>query len=277
MSQMENWVGGISLDTIPENIFETYEHSMVPAVFRSWAERLVDIAELRPGERVLDLACATGIVAREAASRVGESGSITGLDLLAGMLEVAGVASRDIRPAITWVEGNAIEMPLPDASFDVVLCQQGLQFFPDKVAALEDARRVLVPTGRLLVSVWAPIDRSPAVAALQRALEHHAPEVAGFLPVVFALSDPEELGGYLTKAGFRDVSVQTQVAEVGFPSVEDFMNTYLGSTPLGGIISSMPKERRAALGADVAESVRDYVKGETLTFPQATNVAAGRS
>jgi ubiquinone/menaquinone biosynthesis C-methylase UbiE len=277
MSRTEDWLGGISLDTIPDNIFETYERSMVPAVFRPWAERLVDIAGLRPGERVLDIACATGIVARVAASRVGESGSVTGLDLLAGMLDVAGATSRDTSPAIVWVEGNAIGMPLPDASFDVVLCQQGLQFFPDKVAALKDARRVLVPTGRLLVSVWAPIERSPAVAALQRALERHAPEVAGFLPVVFALSDPEELSGYLTKAGFRDVSVQTQIADVGFSSVEEFLNTYLGSTPLGGIISSMPKERRAALGADFAEAVRDYVKRETLTFPQATNVAIGRS
>jgi ubiquinone/menaquinone biosynthesis C-methylase UbiE len=273
MSRTGDWLGGISLDTIPDNIFETYERSMVPAVFRPWAERLVGIADLRPGERVLDLACATGIVARVAAPRVGESGSVTGLDLLAGMLEVARAASRDFRPAIDWVEGNALEMPLPDASFDLVLCQQGLQFFPDKVAALEEVRRVLVPTGRVLVSVWGPIERSPAVAALQRALERHAPEVAGFLPVVFALSDTEELGGYLTKAGFNDVSVRPQVAEVRFPSVEEYLNTYLGSTPLGGIISSMPKERRAALGADVAEALRNSVDELGLTFPQETNVA----
>jgi ubiquinone/menaquinone biosynthesis C-methylase UbiE len=157
-----------------------------------------------------------------------------------------------------------------------VLCQQGLQFFPDKVAALEEVHRVLAPAGRLLISVWAPIERSPTVAALQRALERHVPEVAGFLPVVFSLSDADELGTYLTKAGFREVSVQTQSANVRFASVEEYLNTYLGSTPLGGIITSLPRERRAALGADVAEDIRDYVADETLTFPQETNVAFAR-
>lgn len=180
MSDAESWLGGISLDTIPSDTFDTYERSMVPAVFGPWAERLVDDAELRPGERVLDLACATGIVARVAARRVGPTGSVTGLDLLAGMLEAARAVSLGVEPEIEWVEGNALEMPLPDGSFDVILCQQGLQFFPDEVAALKECRRVLSPGGRALVSVWGPIEHSPAVAALQRALERHAPEVAGF-------------------------------------------------------------------------------------------------
>lgn len=274
MSRTENWLGGISLDTIPESIFETYERSMVPAVFRPWAERLVKFADLRIGERVLDLACATGIVARVAAPGVGEKGSVTGLDLLAGMLEVARAASDDVRPAIEWVEGNAMEMPFPNGSFDVVLCQQGLQFFPDKVVALEEARRVLVPRGRLIVSVWAQIEHSPGVAALQRALERHAPEVAGFLPVVFSLSDPQVLSDYVTQAGFKEVSVKTEAMQVSFASVEEYLNTYLGSTPLGGIIASMPKERRMALGTDVAEAVREYVLDRTLTFPQETSIAS---
>lgn len=273
MSEGESWLGGISLDTIPENIFETYERSMVPAVFGPWAERLVKAAGLRPGDRVLDLACATGIVARVAAARVGKKGSVTGLDLLAGMLQVARAASQDVRPAIEWVEGNALEIPLPDSSFDVVLCQQGAQFFPNKVRAFEEAHRVLAPTGRLIVSVWGPIEHSPAVAALQQALEQHAPEVAGFLPVVFSLSNADELRGYLTEAGFDDVTVRAETGIVRFASVEEYLNTYLGSTPLGGIISALPLERRAALGSDVDVSLRDYVDHDGLAFAQETNVA----
>lgn len=275
MAETENWVGGISLDTIPLDIFDTYERQMVPAVFRPWAERLVVTADLRPGDRVLDLACATGIVARIVASRVGGKGSVTGLDLLAGMLEVARRESKDIRPEITWVEGNALDMPLPDGIFDVVLCQQGAQFFPDKVRAFEETRRVLVAGGRLIVSVWGPIEKSPAVAALQRALEHHVPEVAGFLPIVFSLSDPHELLGHLVKARFEGVTVRSETAHVRFRSVADYLNTYLGSTPLGGIVASLPEERRAALGDEVSRSLRGYVDADGLTFQQETNVAHG--
>lgn len=275
MSNETSWVGGIALDTIPLDIFDTYERRMIPAVFRPWAERLVDAAGLRAGERVLDLACATGIVARVAAERVGPSGSVTGLDLLAGMLETARIASKDVDPQIEWVEGNALEMPLPDNSFDVVLCQQGLQFFPDKVTALKEVRRVLVSGGRSLVSVWGPIEHSPAVEALQRALERHAPDVAGFLPVVFSLSDPEQLAELFREAGFARVSVQTVTADVSFTSVEDYLHTYLGSTPLGGIVSSLPDERRQGIGNEIAASVRGYSGTAGLTFPQETNVVSG--
>jgi len=275
MSNGTNWVGGIALDTIPLDIFDTYERRMVPAVFRPWAERLIDAAGLRSGERVLDVACATGIVARVAAERVGPSGSVTGLDLLAGMLEAARIASKDVDPQIQWVEGNAAEMPLPESSFDAVLCQQGLQFFPDKVAALKEVRRVLASGGRALMSVWGSIEHSPAVEALQRALERHVPDVAGFLPVVFSLSDPEQLAGLLREAGFVEVSVLAVTADVSFASVEDYLHTYLGSTPLGGIVASLPQERRDAIGEDIAGSLREYIGPTGLTFPQETNVASG--
>lgn len=276
MNQTADWLGGISLDSIPENIFETYERSMVPAVFGPWAEWLVNDAGLKPGERVLDLACATGIVARLAAPRVGETGSVTGLDLIPGMLETARQASREIRPEISWVEGNALEMPLPDESFDVVLCQQGLQFFPEKAKALWETHRVLTPGGRLIVSVWGPIEHSPAVAALQRALEHHVPEVGGFLPVVFSLSDPDELAGHLAAVGFEDVTVGAETGHVRFASAEEYLKTYLGSTPLGGIVAALPEERRRALAADVSDSLRDYLDEEGLRFPQESNVGVGR-
>lgn len=275
MSQDDDWVGGIALDSIPLDIFDTYERLMVPAVFRPWAERLVGAAGLRPGDRVLDLACATGIVARVVASRVGPTGAVTGLDLMAGMLEVARQASKDIEPPIEWVEANALDLPLPDNSFHLVLCQQGAQFFPDKVRAFEESRRVLVAGGRLIVSVWGPIENSPAVEALQQALERHVQDVAGFLPVVFSLSNRDELFDLLVKAGFEDVSVEPETANVRFRSVSDYLNTYLGSTPLGGIVASLPPARRDALGEHVAESLRDYVSADGLTFPQETNIAVG--
>jgi ubiquinone/menaquinone biosynthesis C-methylase UbiE len=134
------------------NAAELYEDILVPTVFRPWATYLLELADLRQGERVLDVACGTGIVARLAAGQVGMAGEVTGLDLNAGMLRVARSLPSPPGAPVTWVEGSALAMPLPDASFDVVLCQQGFQFFPDQAAGLQEPKRVLVPGGRVLLA-----------------------------------------------------------------------------------------------------------------------------
>ncbi len=144
---------------IPETPGEIYEQHMVPAIFARWASDLVDAAGVRPGQRVLDVACGTGVVTRLLAERVGPTGRAVGLDFNAGMLAVARAAALGL--AIEWLEGNAMSMPLPDAAFDAVVCQQGLQFVPDKLAALREMRRVLVPSGRLAMSLWRSVEHAP--------------------------------------------------------------------------------------------------------------------
>jgi ubiquinone/menaquinone biosynthesis C-methylase UbiE len=99
---------------------------MVPALFATYAASLIAQAALQPGERVLDAACGTGIVPRMAAPHVGETGHVTGLDLNAGMLEVARKGPTLHGAPITWQEGNLEALPFGEATFDVVLCQQGL-------------------------------------------------------------------------------------------------------------------------------------------------------
>jgi ubiquinone/menaquinone biosynthesis C-methylase UbiE len=132
-----------------------YERYFVPVIGAPLATDLIDIAGLRPGERVLDVACGTGIVARLAAERVGSTGTVTALDINPAMLAVArSVASPGM--SIEWYESSAEAMPLPDEAFDVVLCQLGLQFFPDRLAALREMQRVLAPGGRLVICVVGP-------------------------------------------------------------------------------------------------------------------------
>jgi ubiquinone/menaquinone biosynthesis C-methylase UbiE len=116
---------------------------MVPALFATYAASLIAQAALQPGERVLDAACGTGIVARMAAPHVGETGHVTGLDLNAGMLEVARKGPTLHGAPITWQEGNLEALPFEEGTFDVVLCQQGLQFCPNRAAAVREMRRVL--------------------------------------------------------------------------------------------------------------------------------------
>ena len=158
---------------------EAYERHLVPAIFAPWAAVLVDLPRLQPGERVLDAACGTGVVARAAAARVGAAGGVTGVDLNPGMLEVARAAAGEAGQSIAWREGNLEALPFADGEFDVVLCQQGLQFCPDKAAAAFELRRVLRDGGRLALSVWRDIRHFPYMLAVTGALADHVRAEAG--------------------------------------------------------------------------------------------------
>ena len=134
MSQQERWqLGG--------NAPEVYERYLVPAIFGPWAPIVIAQAELQAGERVLDVACGTGVVARLAAQHVGTSGHVTGLDINPRMLAVA----RSLAPAqgatVEWREGDAVALPLAEETFDVAFSQLGLQYFADRLQALRAVTR----------------------------------------------------------------------------------------------------------------------------------------
>lgn len=151
-----------------------YEALMVPALFGQWATKVADAAHIRPGQRVLDVACGTGVLGRELASRVGRAGIVAGLDPSPGMLEVA----KQLAPAVEWRQGIAESLPFPDESFDAVVSQFGLMFFSDRRKALAEALRVLVPSGRLAVAVWDSLDNITAYAAEVALLERFAGQPA---------------------------------------------------------------------------------------------------
>ena len=125
---------------------EAYERYFVSAIGLPAAQDLVERINPHPGEKVLDVACGTGVVARLLAEKVSPGGTVTGVDVNAGMLDVARTKTPP-EAAIQWYEAPAESMPLPDETFDLVTCQLSLQFFADKPAALREMRRVLVPGG----------------------------------------------------------------------------------------------------------------------------------
>ena len=139
----------------------------------AWAQALVQVAAPTEGERVLDVACGTGAVARFTAPLVGPTGLVTGLDLNAGMLDIARTMPVPKGAAIAWQEGSAIALPFPNASYDLVCCHQGVQFFPDRPAALREMLRVLTPTGRLALGLWRRLEYQPFYAGLSEALERY--------------------------------------------------------------------------------------------------------
>jgi len=136
------------------NPAESYESYMVPTLFAPWASQLVQSADPQPGERVLDLACGTGIVARQVARLLSGKGAVIGFDLNPHMLAVARAAAEKERLTIEWRQGRAEQLPFADGSFDLVLCQFGLMFFSDRQTALAEIHRVLGNRGRLFLNVW---------------------------------------------------------------------------------------------------------------------------
>jgi ubiquinone/menaquinone biosynthesis C-methylase UbiE len=246
---------------------ELYERLVVPTMTGMWAAGLVARAGVAPGERVLDVACGTGVVARTAADRVGEDGRVAALDLNPDMLAVA----RSIPGAtIDWHQGSALALPFENGSFDVVLCQLGLQFFPDRPAALAEAHRVLAPGGRVGLSVYGAMERYPPTQALVASLERHGrAEAAAVKRAEHALADADDLRALVRGAGFDDVAIETVEKTVRLPSVTDYVRIQLEATPVGVSAGDLFDVLVDELGVALAP----YVREDGLAFPQQMHVA----
>jgi SAM-dependent methyltransferase len=262
------------------NAAQAYEEALVPAVFAPWAPLVVALAGPRPGDRVLDIACGTGVVTRLAAQAVGRAGKVTGLDLNAGMLAFAASLTPPDLPTgapISWREASATNMPFPDAEYDIVYCQLGLQFFSDRPAAMREMYRVLVSGGRLGLMVWQGIEYAPGFSALAAALGRHvSSEAADIMRAPFALAEAEELRALAAAGGFGDITMHSVAGTVRFPSVLRFVQDYVRGSPLSGHVAKVSDESRAALVSDVGDALTSYVTGDGLTFPIKAYLASAK-
>ena len=251
-----------------------YERYLVPAIFDQFARDLVARAAPSQGERVLDVACGTGVVARHAAPLVAPSGHVVGVDVNAGMLAVAAATVSGIE----WVEADAAALPFADGSFDVAFCEQALMFFPDRAAALRELRRVLAPGGRVALSVWRGSEHNWVYEAVAAALERHAgPEAGAMMRSPFPAWDAADLRGMLAGAGFRDVRMRLEIGVEEWPSAAELLRREAASSPLAGPIGALGPAARDALIADVAAALRDYTDDDRIVFPIETHVATGRA
>jgi ubiquinone/menaquinone biosynthesis C-methylase UbiE len=250
------------LETYRGSPAANYERYFVPAIASPLARALVAFAALQPGERVLDIAGGTGVVTRLAAEQVGD-GDIAGVDVNPGMLEIARGASGDT--AIEWHKASAEELPFEDGTFDVVLCQMGLQFIPDRPGALREMRRVLSDGGRVVLNLPGP---TPApLAALEQALSRHVgPEAAGFVATVFSLYDAGELRALLGDAGFVDAEVSSERTTLELPPAEHFLWQYIYSTPLAGHVETLSAKRRAELQREVVTAWEPFARDDGLVL-----------
>ena len=248
---------------------QAYERYVARYILGPWAPLLVDAARLAPGERMLDLACGTGVVARAAAQCLGPAGRIIAVDLNPGMIDVARSLAAPAGAPIEWQQASALELPLADASVDAVLCQQGLQFFPDRPRAMREMRRVRCGGGRIAVSVWNSTGRYNA--ALGQALRQTLGEELASRFCASRRAPPrDELVGLAADAGFADVDVRVCRLTVRLPAPERFALEHLSATPIAAEIARADAAARARIGASVREQLAAFADGEGASYPEET-------
>ncbi|RMF02717.1 MAG: methyltransferase domain-containing protein [Chloroflexi bacterium] len=212
---------------------EVYEEFFVPALFGEWSSRVAEAAHIQAGQRVLDVACGTGVLACAAAERVGAQGEVIGLDINEGMLAVA----RRKAPHIEWQSGPAEDLPFENYSFDAVVSQFGLMFFEDRQAALAEMKRVLRPGGRLAVAVWDSLGNTPAYATVTDLLQRlFGDEAANALRAPFKLGDTALLQSLFSQVGVPNAKITTVEGAARFPSIEAWVTTDVKGWTLADMI-----------------------------------------
>ncbi|UVK39685.1 class I SAM-dependent methyltransferase [Mesorhizobium sp. AR10] len=270
MSEHEHW----QLDGSAPELYERY---LVPAITSLWSADLIDRAMPKSGEAALDIACGTGAVTRLAAERMA-SGRVVGLDFNPGMLAVARSVPNS-GTSIEWFEGSALSLPFDDGSFNLVLCQLGLQFFPDRSLALREMNRVLAPSGRVALSVYSAIEHTPAANAFVQALDQRlGPDASKIKRAEHIFPEADEVGALMTQEGFEQVDVNTVTQRITFPSVLDYVRFQLIATPMASLLSDRNDDEREALIKNVAAATQSLLDPEMLrngrlSFPQEAHVA----
>jgi SAM-dependent methyltransferase len=250
---------------------DIYEEFFLPALFEQWTGPVADAAGIKPGDQVLDVACGTGVLARALAGRVAPAGSVVGLDLNAGMLEVAQRRA----PGLRWEKGRAEELPFDSDGFDAVVSQFGLMFFEDRVAALQEMLRVLRPGGRLAVAVWDALARTPGYAAMANLLDSlFGAEVAQSLRAPYVLGDTETLADLCRQAGIIGVRIETQPGMARFPSLQSWIFTDIRGWTLADVLDD---EQVDLLRSRANTVLAEFVSADgAVTFSAPAHIVTAR-
>ncbi|MEY2467792.1 MAG: hypothetical protein QOF21_490 [Actinomycetota bacterium] len=254
---------------------QNYQRYFVPAIAEPVSVGLLRAAALQPGERVLDVACGTGLIARLAFDQVGPSGAVTALDVSPDMIDVAKSTTTAPGAQLDWHVGDATALPFPDESFDVVLCQMGLMFVEDRATAVAEMRRVLAPEGRVIVNTPGAIQ--PAFELMEQAIvEHISAELGGFVRAVFSMHDPEAVGALLEDAGLRSVTTKVTDAPFDLPAPAEFLWQYINLTPMGPIVAAAPEAAKSAMERQVVDQWQPFVVDDRTRVDQPMVIASGR-
>jgi len=248
---------------------ERYEEFLVPVIFVPWARDLLSRTHLNRGDKLLDLACGTGVVARLAAD---QGVSVIGGDINPGMLAVAADRAKGLH--VSFQQADAQALSFEDGCFDALICQQGLQFFPDKPVAISECFRVLRPGGRAIFCTARGLDENPLMRSQVVAFGRHLGEDTTMaIRSVCGFTDPDEMRALFEQAGFSPVNVEKVVLDLFAPDGRAFVNGMMKSTPVADRIAAMDQPARDALREALLQEFGACFDGSALRFPHSANVA----
>jgi len=253
---------------------ERYEQILVPAILGPAARALVEWSALQSGETVLDVGCGTGAAARFAAKYVGSSGRVIGIDVNAGMIEVAKSLPPVEGAVIEWHEKSAHELPLNNENVDVALCAQTLQFLTDRRVALSEMHRVLKLGGRASISLWCNIQENPYFHALVEAISRHInQETAKGLKAAFGLSSADEIRTLLLEAGFKRIETTVKRLDLELPNLKDFVARHISATPMAAGFNAASPGAQQAVVQEVSDLLVSYGMDDGVQVPFTTHLA----
>jgi len=235
--------------------------------------KLLELAALKPGERVLDVACGTGLVTFPAAEAVAPRGEVVGTDISASMVEESAkrAAGRGVTN-VSFERMDAEELSLPDASFDAALCALGLMYVPDPLQALREQHRVLKPGGRAVAAVWGQRDRCGWAEIFPITDARVQSEVC---PMFFQLGNKDTLALTMEMAGLAEIAVERLSVTLRYESGEELLGAMFQGGPVALAYSKFDEATRDAVHAEFLDSVSDHRAGETYGIPGEFVVAVG--
>ncbi|WP_138471259.1 methyltransferase domain-containing protein [Poseidonocella sp. HB161398] len=262
----------------PSSFATRYQTVLVPVIFEPWARELIRRARPRDGDNILDLGCGTGVVTRMVAKAVPAPGSLTAADHSPEMLAVARSLAEQAGLQADWVEADAGSLPFGDGRFDIAFCQQALQFFPDRPAALRELHRVLRAGGRVACCVQQGLERNPMLRAQAAALDAHAgPQAGDAVRAICSLPDGEELRHLFGNAGFRDLRVESTTLFVEHPDARAFAEGAMGGMHTGDKLSGLGEAAITQAVEAFLSGMEDYIDGTAMRVPHVSNVVTARA
>jgi ubiquinone/menaquinone biosynthesis C-methylase UbiE len=256
--QNSNFIG-----SIPEN----YDRYLGPVLFEPYAADLVERLRGAKFANVLELACGTGRLTAHLVTLLDEKGRLSATDLNADMIEIAKEKISDQR--INWQVADAQELPYADQSFDLVACQFGVMFFPDKAKAFQEACRVLKPGGQFLFNTWDSLDQNTHSLLVQKALREvmgkDAPDFMDRGP--FSYFDPEAIRTSLADAGFSAISIRVVAKQAYYQSNETILRGFLEGSPLANFLHKLKPELQQKLKESVAREIVNAFGANNHHFP----------
>lgn len=248
-----------------------YDRIFTPRLFEPWARVLLDLVGIRTGDAVLDVATGPGTVARLAAARTVGAGRVAGTDISAPMLALARQKAPQPGAApLEFQQAPADALPFAAATFDVVLCQQGLQFFPDPVAALREMHRVLKPGGRLGLAVWA----QGYARDIDRVLSDCLEQAGGHRPPFPTFgTHPDDLPAALAQAGFGSIRCAEHTLELPFPSGLASVLDSLGASPMRHEFMALTPPAAERFRACAERQLQAFTQGDALRTQSVARLA----